>query len=143
LDALQRKMLRRIIGWRRFPHASWRDTMKRMNDRLNDAHHLVPWKTWTMKLARDQWRFVNHLISGSTGLWSRVLCKFNWDIHPDPTTAYQPYRFPGHPRQRWDDNIHRFCSFIWPGSRDVHWFDILKHIDMHKFEDDFVIFMCT
>lgn len=31
LDPLQRKMMRRIVGWRSLPHESWRDTMIRMN----------------------------------------------------------------------------------------------------------------
>ena len=32
LDIVQRKMLRRVIGWRTLPGESWRDTMKRMTD---------------------------------------------------------------------------------------------------------------
>ena len=34
LDILQRKILRRIVGWRRIDTESWRDTIDRMNQRL-------------------------------------------------------------------------------------------------------------
>ena len=39
-DILQRKMMRRIIGWRRIDGEDWNGTMKRTNDRLEQRQHL-------------------------------------------------------------------------------------------------------
>ena len=38
-NLLQRKMLRRIRGWRRIQNEDWRDTMIRMNTRMEDAYN--------------------------------------------------------------------------------------------------------
>ena len=46
LDILQRKMLRRIIGWRRIEGEAWDETMRRMRDRSDHAHQLYPWQIW-------------------------------------------------------------------------------------------------
>ena len=114
-------MLRRITGWRRMSSESWRDTMKRMIDRLNAAHELYPWQVWSMRFARDQWRIVHHPITGPYLVWARTLSKYNSNPHTDPVTAHSPfYRSPRHPRMRWDDNIHRFCRITWPDLRKKH-----------------------
>ncbi len=42
LDAVQRKMLRRIIGWIRFDDEEWETTGQRMKARLDAALHLCP-----------------------------------------------------------------------------------------------------
>ena len=44
---------------------------------------------------------------------------------------------------RWDDNIHKFCQRYFPDQRYRHWFDVLVHVDMKAFEDEFVIFLCA
>ena len=41
-DKFQRKMLRRIVDWRRVEREEWRVTMIRMNGRLARALHLYP-----------------------------------------------------------------------------------------------------
>ena len=43
MDRLQRRMLRRIIGWRRFDDEDWRHTMTRMNDRMSQARQQYSW----------------------------------------------------------------------------------------------------
>ena len=43
---VQRKMLRRIVGWRRIGDEPWRDTMTRMRERVSramDLHHIDDW----------------------------------------------------------------------------------------------------
>ena len=37
MDQLQRQMVRRIIGWRRLPEESWKETMSRMNIRMGNS----------------------------------------------------------------------------------------------------------
>ena len=48
LDAVQRKMLRRIIGWIRFDDEEWETTGQRMKARLDAALHLCPMKPWSI-----------------------------------------------------------------------------------------------
>ena len=46
LNQLQRKMMRRIIGWRRTEGEEWIDTMRRMKKRLETSqsyYYCVPW----------------------------------------------------------------------------------------------------
>ena len=47
LDKTQRKMLRNIVGWVRWPDESWRDTMVRMKARVEKALELYPVQTWS------------------------------------------------------------------------------------------------
>ena len=39
LDIVQWNILRHIIGWRRTDGDDWKDTMKRLNDRLEQGQH--------------------------------------------------------------------------------------------------------
>ena len=138
-DILQRKMLRRIVGWRRIDGEEWKDTMKRMNDRLEEAQRLFFCEPWSMIFARSQWRYVKHLMDAYPLLWARIMIKFNKYSTDDPECDFLPYRTPGHPRMRWDDHIHSFCYKIWPRLRGRHWFDILCHQDVASYEDEFIL----
>ena len=144
LDVLQRKMLRRIIGWRMLQDESWKDVMAIMKDRFARAQCLYYSEPWSMRFARNQWRYINHLLRGSPLLWSRSLCKYNWSSHIDSSSSSLPQRRQGRPRMRWDDNIHKFCQRYFPDQRYRHWVDdVLVHVDMQDFEDEFVIFLCA
>ena len=46
LDAARRKMLRKIVGWVRYPNEHWATTMRRMNDRVERALQQWPCKIW-------------------------------------------------------------------------------------------------
>ena len=46
VDITQRKMLRRIVGWRRIPEEPWNETMRRMKNRANDALEQWRIKAW-------------------------------------------------------------------------------------------------
>ena len=58
LDRLQRKMLRRIVDWRRIEEEDWRDTMLRMNQRLSRGENLYFWQPWSISFARNQWKYI-------------------------------------------------------------------------------------
>ena len=68
LDILQRKMLRRIVGWRRIDSESWHDTMDRMNQRLLHGQSLHACEDWSTLVLRQQWRYTFHLIYSSPNL---------------------------------------------------------------------------
>ena len=141
LDVLQRKMLRRIVGWRRIEDESWRSTMQRMNERMQHGQTLYYCKPWSMAFAHAQWRYIAHIITGHPMMWSRRLCKQNFIGIDDPQCKYVPFRRPGRPRMRWDDHIHAFCKFMWPQLEGLPWFDALCQVDVYQYEDSFVTFL--
>ena len=53
LDTLQRKMVRRIVGWRRIDGEPWDETMRKMRDRVEGARHLYDWKCWSQRFLRN------------------------------------------------------------------------------------------
>ena len=108
LDKLQRKMLRRIVGWRRIENEDWSISMKRMNDRLDQGQRIFYCEPWSIRFARNQWRYIQHLIKAYPLLWARILFKYNAYTSDDPESDFLPHRSPGHPRMRWDDHIHSF-----------------------------------
>ena len=57
LDRLQRKMLRNIVGWARFPLEEWSTTMRRMNARLEHAMQIRKVNQWSHEIYRKQFRF--------------------------------------------------------------------------------------
>ena len=143
LDILQRKILRRIVGWRSLPDESWEATMSRMKRRLEHGQMLYYCEPWSIRFARAQWRYINHILHGPLLLWARTLCKYNWNPHRDHAADALPHRGQGRPRMRWDDNIHRFCHSKWPHLQDYHWFDLLIDVEMKDLEDEFIIFICA
>ena len=120
MDVLQRKMLRRIIGWRRIDTESWRDTMLKMNQRLLFGQSLHFCEPWSISFARAQWRYVHHIIDANPLLWARFMCRFNFNLVEDFSRWAIPHRNRGRPRMRWDDNIHSFCWTRWPHLRGCH-----------------------
>lgn len=94
LDVLQRKMLRRIVGWRRVEGEPWDDTMRRMRHRLQNARNLYDWKNWSHRFARDQWRFAAHLTNITSQMMPSML-QYTCSAKNDPEGLYIPSRFVG------------------------------------------------
>ena len=78
MDCLQRKMLRRIVGWRRIDDEEWSITMHRMRVRLENAEILYCCEAWSKKYLRLQWRYAVYLSKQSSDLWAR---KINTKCH--------------------------------------------------------------
>jgi hypothetical protein len=107
LDALQRKMLRRIVGYRSWlADDGWVEAGRDMKRRLNRALELYPIKPWTEQLQARK-KTLRARLEKTTGphLTRQV---HNWE--PLNTVfvnnfEFCPRRCPGHPRLRWDDEI--------------------------------------
>ena len=135
LDILQRKMLRRIIGWRRIEGEAWDETMRRMRDRSDHAHQLYPWQIWSYRFFRDQWRFAVHCMKKPISRW--ILC-YNSIPLSDVRGEYIPHRDVGRPRIKWDDHLRAFFLHYFPNRASEHWSYILvEHVGL---EDAFVDF---
>ena len=141
MDRIQRKMLRRTVGWRRVDDEPWNETMTPLNLRLGHGHALYYCQPWSMIFARSQWRYVLHIIDAYPLLWARTMCKYNYNPQYDPESDHLPHRTAGRPRQRWDDNIHAFVWKTWPHYHGRHWFDILSQHRLSNYDDEYVLFL--
>ena len=94
LDATQRKMLRKIVGWRRVEDEAWETTGRHMKERLQRALQEQPVKQWSV--ARDEQR--NKMLCKATSLESNSLLSdvYHWSLAPSGGK-----RARGHPFQRW------------------------------------------
>ena len=125
MDALQRIMMRRIVGWRRVAGETWQDPMSRMKQRLLFAANIYPCRKWSESWAQAQWRYAIHIYEGHPALWAKRLCKYNAQAVHDPNRIIQAKRSRGHPRLRWDGHIQSFCKQQWPERRGDNWSDTL------------------
>ena len=91
---------------RRIDGEDWKETMNRMNDRLEQGQRLYCCEPWSMVFARSQWRYIKLLMDAYPLLWTRTICKFNVYTPDDPDCVCLPRRAPGHSRMRWDDRPH-------------------------------------
>lgn len=66
LDILQRKVLRKIVGWVRLKDESWEITMHRMKDRVQRALLEYAVISWKQRLATYSW---NHILRAKTVLF--------------------------------------------------------------------------
>jgi hypothetical protein len=91
LDALQRKMMRRIVGWVRCEDESWQTTGHRMKHRLEAALKQQPVRIWSER--RNSQR--DNLKQQVEGHELSALCSLSYWWWPG---AVRPR---GRPRQRW------------------------------------------
>ena len=114
LDALQRRMLRSIVGWVRVGDEPWRMTMHRMKLRVNAVLALHILDPWTKRLTFRQHSFASHVVE--TCGWAMNV----WEWHPEADWQYsftvQPTRRPGRPLTRWDDRLRSFCKRHFPNA---------------------------
>ena len=136
LYKLQRKMMRRIIGWRRIENEDWSMSMKRMKDRLDQGHRLLYCEPWSIGFARNQLRYIQQLMEAHPLLWARVMLKLNSYPSDDPESDFLHYRFPEHLQMRWHDHIHPFCHKVWTRFRRRYWSDILCHLALPSYKDE-------
>ncbi len=75
LNAVQRKMLRRIIGWVRYGHEEWGGTGQRMKARLHAALQLYDVHPWGASRQQSREPFLASLQFGSANL-GRSACLY-------------------------------------------------------------------
>ena len=139
LDILQRKMLRRIVGWRRIEGEPWEDTMKRMRDRVENARTLYNWTSWSHRFARDQWRFAMHLTATISPMMSTMLRYTSTERH-DSEGLYIPRRFVGRPKMKWDYYLQSFFQHSFPDRSSEHWSCVIRDVNCVELERSFIDF---
>ena len=134
LDILQRKMLRRIVGWTRQNSEPWRETMLRMQSKLDNAMRLHPVSVWSAQFYRLQFRMVCRFCRQGDGWPVRVS---NW--HP-PSTDSTAHRKRGRPPIRWDDRLN---SFVYLQFGLDTWMEAHAALDFPQHEDAYVQHQCA
>ena len=76
LDVLQRKMLRRIVGWARVESEEWCETMRRMRDKVDAALRVYPVEEWSKQLLRRRFRMACRL-SHRRDEWAMRVSRWN------------------------------------------------------------------
>ena len=74
LDTLQRRMLRKIVGWTRVVDEPWEDTMRRMRLKVDSALTEYPMEDWSAQLLRRQFRLA-YRVGNMTGSWPARLSR--------------------------------------------------------------------
>ena len=115
--------------------------MRRMKIRFETRQRLYYCVPWSIIFAKNQWKYINHIIQSHPFAWVRRMAKFNLNSHDDINSDFLSYRIRGRPRIRWDDHVAQFCKSRWPENSNVHWIDILENIAMADFENEFVKFV--
>ena len=139
IGVVQRKMLRSIVGWVRVADEPWEDTMRRMRQRLERAMRIHYVEPWEVQILRRQWSYAQHVAHNDRTLWSSLV--LNWQPHLQHDlliNKHFPYRAPGRPRTRWDDNLMSFCQQEFEHD---HWLQIrsLTPAELHHLEDAYVV----
>ena len=100
LDAVQRKMLRRIVGWVREEDEDWATTGHRMKQRLDAALVQRPVPQWSHARSKQRNRIIQKLVSDRA---PKIACLvYRWFTEPVLRTS-EAYRRRGRPRCRWTD----------------------------------------
>ena len=100
LNAVQRKMLRKIAGWVRHDGEEWSITGRRMKQRLDAALMRRPVAVWSEARGKQRERIIRKAApSEGAGIVARV---FKWALRPNLPGAH---RRPGRPACRWTDGV--------------------------------------
>ena len=106
LEAVQRRMLRSIVGWVRIAGEEWRTTMQRMSGRVEAAlkvHHVV---CWGKRLSGLQYDLACHLGQKPDSWAFRAS---SWQL---PDTWPFARRPRSRPPTRWDDRFETFSQVV-------------------------------
>jgi len=112
LDAVQRRMLRSIVGWAKPVDGEWATAMRQTNARLKSALSLFPIDNWMYQLAGRKLKLA-HRLTINPHAWSIRSLRWNpcdHDLH-GPIIAC---RGPGRPRLKWDHDLEVFANQHFP-----------------------------
>ena len=106
---VQRKMLRKIVGWIRVKDEPWDTTMRRMKVRVMRGLHqrqVVPWST---RIASSLWKMILRIKEAANECWIHTTSMWEINVVDDPYSEFIPYRNPGRVCRKWDSVVNEFC----------------------------------
>jgi hypothetical protein len=108
IEVLQRKMLRKIVGWVRVQDEEWETTMRRMKGRVDDALLKYPMQMWKERIAKYLWNFILRVKSAPFDEWISQSSKWFPNECEDESSEFVAYRVRGRPYSKWDDVVTKF-----------------------------------
>ena len=102
VDAIQRKMMRRMIGWQIFDEDGWEDVGRRMKQKLTQALERQPIVEWSKSIANRKQQLLTSqdslpVLTKKAMMWNVVECASLNNVQGQSF----PKRSVGHPRTRW------------------------------------------
>ena len=101
LDAAQRKMLRKIVGWICYDDETWEAAGQRMKARLEAALQRRPVRAWSEVRHIARRRLLDNLAMGHAPIVAQLACKWSPRDTFDHLRHGIAHRRPGRPSQRW------------------------------------------
>ena len=90
IEAVQRKMLRKIVGWVRIQNEPWDVTMRRMKLRVERALVTYPIIWWKTRIAKYLWKSILCVQTAPDTSWIKLAS--NWEPNECEDT-FNEYRF--------------------------------------------------
>ena len=108
----QRRMMRRIVGWRRQTTDTWRDTMSNIITRLERAQQRWSVESWSDRIAGRRWDVACQAVQLPPDSWTFQA------LHWQASLVGSAFRATGRPITRCDDTLRyfrktRFSSDDW------------------------------
>jgi hypothetical protein len=138
IEVVQRKMLRKIVGWIRLQDEAWDVTMHRMKDRVEDALLRHPVMLWKERIAKYLWKFIVRVKKAPCDQWISLSSKWFPNGCEDESSEFYAYRVRGRPYLKWDDVVSRFCQIRFNQS----WQNVPLDVFCNS-ADDFISFFCS
>ena len=102
LDVVQRKMLRRLVGWVSSSGDSWEDIGRRMKNRLQQCLNKSPMIDWSAVVYNRKSNCFNSI--DAAPFWTYSACK--WEVVACNSANFaDAYRSVGRPFMRWHDDV--------------------------------------
>ena len=134
---LQRKMLRKIVGWVRVKDEPWEDTMRRMKHRVEYGLSKYRIKAWNERLAIYLWKFALRVKAAPDSSWMSQSSNWAPNLIEDASSEYVANRCRGRPNLRWDSAVDQFCHLHF----NFSWQKVSIHV-LSSSQDRFVQFFC-
>ena len=99
LDGVQRKMMRRIVGWAKHDEEDWHDAGHRMKERLNTAWSSTRVAVWSQARGKQRRKLIEKVTNRPAGIVCRV---YRWSMRPT-VPGQLAYRRRGRPACRWTE----------------------------------------
>ena len=131
LDVVQRKMLRKMVGWSRIDGEYWSDTMRRMREKVQGALRLHHVEDWSRQFLRRQFRMICRL-QKQDNEWAMQVSRWS----PAETNS-AAHRARGRPLARWDDRLNAFTLSQFETDS---WQEACASPFFHRYEDSYVMF---
>lgn len=102
---IQRKMLRKIVGWVRHVLDEWETTMRNMKVRVTTAMRQYYVRPWDSRIVDARQKNFNRIMSMGNTRWEKLSMDWEPSKLLDSSQEFVAHRRVGRPCLKWTDNI--------------------------------------